>query len=897
MSDEALIDGLNEQQQEIVFAPLSSSFVIAGAGTGKTRVLISRLVYLLEVENFRPDQILAVTFTNKAAQEMKERLCKAMSWSDSKGMWIGTFHGICYRLLRRYSAQALLPANFNLIATEEQEACLKNLYQSQKDQNKDLLTDLKNVELDARRAVSRIMRCKEKGQKPLVSESDADYYLKNFGIEAKKILSDHDRGADFLFEVIFACYERLRTNAGAVDFADLINNTVLLLQHNREVRERLQYKFRYICVDEFQDTNMMQYQLLMLLKNEHNYIFVVGDDDQAIYAWRGANVDNLRQIVNDISDLNIYELSINYRSCQPVLNVSNAVIAHSTNRLTEKFLMSARDYEHNRKREMALLSELKQQLKNAGTEQKKAAALQLIPQDIEALSPGARRELLYDLKLQSLISEEQLLELDRERWQMSSGDTGHRVVFHQSDFCDDGEYVCSLVKKLKAQGYKYEDIAVLYRNNYLSLSVEIGLSGLGIPYQVYGGIKFYERAEILSALAYCKLLLNPGDDLSFSRIINEPRRGIGKAALSKLSEFAAQCGLSLYQTLAHIVNTKDKTGLKTFKKFLPFYELMERFKLSIGRMSLEEVLRKVIEESGLLAFYFEQDKKDNASRTGQSRAENLMQLVANAHLFMLGNLSLEQEDLDYAAAMISPAAPSDVQKTAGVVTTDPVPGTDGADVLPLLKGFAAGSSNQSTDEADHKQKEVVPDKSVTETIAALARKTAGGMAAEERQRLLATTREMVQKAQAGDVQQQRALYLVFAQFLASTSLMASTEITASGNLKDRGVQLMTIHASKGLEFPVVIVIGCEQGILPSWRSDNLEEERRLCYVAFTRAQDYLFASFSQSRQTYNGVMNTGASEFLFDVLRTYKTLGIKKPCRPFVVVKEEKSYVGQNSSD
>ena len=938
MAARALIDDLNEQQREIVFAPLGDSLVVAGAGTGKTRVLIARLAYLLEVEGFEPYQIMAMTFTNKAAGEMNERLATAMGWEDNKSMWVGTFHGLCFRLLRQYALEAMLPQNFSLLTPSDQETLLRNFYTSHgiKAKNDPEIGSLKDHGLDPKSVVNRIMRIKDRGQRPSLSEAEARHYVQHLAQEWPSLVQQSD---DEIFEVIFACYERIRQNSGSVDFADLIVYAVRLLQSNEEVRTRLQQRFRYICVDEFQDTNEMQLQFLLLLKGPTNHIFVVGDDDQAIYGWRGAQVDNLNKLVQALPAMKVYELTINYRSSQDILNFANAVISDCTNRLTKKSLLNPYTFELWRQEDLFFLrlvdrSPLKPQLDallngrslydldfiardeliteliragiltpelsqwrldrrsyifpgmaplcSYGAVPKEARECityggttksgridylaqrnasfpelnltnpeevgvqyyrwqeQALTQDPKAFNflteslvktkpqPAlegklvASRQALNTLKRQMCLLRERCAELGRKQcYEEIPHNQVHLLQVQDNTYAtfgqDDGALVLELLGRLQESGYRYEDIAVLYRNNALSLQVERALAGNNIPYQVYGGIKFYERAEILSAMAYFRLLLNPKDDVSFNRAINEPKRGMGKVALGKLSDFAQQCGLSIYEAIDHIVKTKDRSGLKLIKKCQGFYEQMEQFKRLLPKMKLGDFLAKVIKESGLRDYYAEVDLKDKAARKGTARVDNLDQLVANA---------FEYEQLQVA--------------------------TQNGDLATINSVVAKQNARRREDESDEE----------------LQRITAANRAA------LDATSDGVTLSNVSDSTDPQFRVNLFVNFVASSTLAASTERTADGKEQDRGVQLMTIHASKGLEFPAVILVGVDEGTLPSRRSDDENEERRLLYVAVTRAKKCLFVTYNLSRMTYQGPEPTGPSSFLVEAVQHFEDLGL-----------------------
>ena len=940
MSARALIDELNEQQREIVFAPLEDSLVVAGAGTGKTRVLIARLAYLLEVEGFAPYQIMAMTFTNKAAGEMNERLATAMGWPDNKSMWVGTFHGLCFRLLRQYALEAMLPRNFTLLTPSDQESLLRTFYTNHgiKPKNDPYLGSLKEHGLDPKSVVNRIMRLKDRGIRPQLPDEEAQRLVLQLQSEWPLLSTRKD---DEIFEAMFACYERLRLNSGAVDFADLIVYAVNLLQNNAEVRTKMQQRFRYICVDEFQDTNEMQLQFLLLLKGPTNNIFVVGDDDQAIYGWRGAQVDNLNRLVKALPQIKLYELSINYRSSQDILTFANAVISDCSDRLTEKWLLNPYTFELWRQEDLLFLrlverseqsahltallkgraledlsylernqiitdlikagvlaSELgrwrqlrrsyifpgmapvyrsdkvepqtyggtytqarpdflapRQMIASALTDPEQVGQLYarlleqslmqhpndfyfVLRQLVQAPTGTGKPRPIVASELRQLVAQMRML---YEHCELRGREQHYEVVPHnqvqliqvQEDMYrsygqDDGALVLELIARLQRSGYHYEDIAVLYRNNHLSLQVERALAGSNIPYQVYGGIKFYERMEILSAMAYCRLLLNPKDDISFTRAINEPKRGMGKVALNKLSAFAHECGLSLYEAIDHIVKTQDKQGLKLIKKCQDFYQQLEHFKRLLPTMSLGDFLTTVITDSGLLAFYQELDAKDKAARKGMSRVENLQQLIANAR---------DYERLQVAA------------QNGDIATINAV----------VARQNAQRRADQSVDFQ----------KMVTESnLAALSESLAPQVAVEAPAPTAdaATFRENL-----------------FVNFVASSTLASATERTADGREQDRGVQLMTIHASKGLEFPAVIVLGVEFGILPSERSEDEDEERRLLYVALTRAQKCLFVAYDLSRMTYEGLAESGPSIFLSEAVGHFEksNLRIRSAEKPY----------------
>ena len=805
-----LIDSLNEQQREIVFAPLSNIFVVAGAGTGKTRVLISRLVYLLEEENLQPWNILAVTFTNKAANEMEERLLKAMGWEHNQGLLMSTFHSFCYRILRRYHLQAKLPDNFSLITSSDQESIIRKFYSDNEIQTKDeQYGDFKGLDLTPSQVANRILQFKEQGFKSKMDEGELDSILATLKLNWRQYSPDE------LFEIVFAAYQRMCNKSGVVDFADLLVKTLELLRNNREIQQRLHQRYRYICVDEFQDTNNIQYDLLMALKGPESYVLVVGDDDQSIYGWRGANSKNLNKICTDVPDMQIYELTINYRSTQSILNAANAMITVSNERLINKFLINPECYELSKQYDIQLCLELKENkviesIKGIGAPYDESVAL---AQNLSTLTYRMREELINRLYSKDVLSNSQFKERELFKWQRHSNqDQAHdpQVSFLRinGSAIHEGALVSTLVKNLVSKGRKYEDIAVLYRNNSLSATIEHALVDNDIPYQIYGGLKFYERNEIADVLSYMRVIANIKDDVSFARIINTPRRGIGKAALGKLEDYASACGLSLYEALAHIINSNDAASMKLIKKFVSFYYLIEDLRQDVCRYSLDLFIKKLMHETGLEEHFRSLDTKERSARLGVSRLDNINQLIINAKTFFSNHNRVEAE----------------WQLSSGQV----------------------------------------PDYFVNAPYP--------------------KTQELLSKDQNHSQDVMQINYENFISFLSSATLTASVEANATGSIvADEGVKLMTIHASKGLEFPVVIIVGFEQGILPSYRAHDYEEERRLAYVAFTRAQHHLFVTFASTRQMrYAGGYEEDVqpSDFMRDVAKHYSDFQDKSQ-RPF----------------
>lgn len=876
----ALIDTLNEQQRDIVFAPMNDILVVAGAGTGKTRVLVSRIAYLVEAEGFAPQNILAVTFSNKAAHEMDERICAFFKWERNQGMWINTFHGLCYRLLRRYTAEAQLPAGFSIITPDDQEALMRKFYVDQGLEVK-RGSDLEEQGFDHKSLLFELMKLKENNALPPVDPQLVEQAFTDFA-------SFIDKGNKYEILAVFAgCYKRLCETAGVVDFADLINKMVHLLSTNNEVRTALQRRFKYICVDEFQDTNVMQYQLLMLLKSKDNHIFVVGDDDQSIYGWRGACIDNMRKLTVDLPAIKVFALTINYRSAQNILNFANALIGFNNDRMITKHLVNPGMSDFMNKEELAILSNTPSANIAAACE-----ALQL-PTDVTKLSSPERDRVIMSLYNAQKISPMDYARYTTSRWCTQGADQevqstqasttkaskasktsktskasktakssqaalaaaalgltdaadaddaaaakdagaatatssfyGSKVrLVHLSGVAnsygkygdriynqnfEEGKCILEVVKywhnELKVP---YDQIAVLYRKNSLSLSSENVFQANNIPYQIYGGMKFYDRLEIMTMMSYLRLLLNPKDNAAFLRVVNTPKRSIGEVTIKKLSDYAESCGMALYEAIMHVKQTGDKAGKKLISKFVPFYDFIERCKAEVPKRDLKSLMEFVLQESGLEAHFAAIDKKESSSRFGLSRVDNLNQLINNAATFASAPSLLDDDMADFVAD-----AAQNAQNPQSVETD-------------AAAGEAAGET-------------AAPGATVGVTSV---------------QALRSLSNEQI-----------------LANFVANSALMASTESTGTGENVGRGVQVMTIHASKGLEFECVILVGFENNIMPSPLSKDIPEERRLAYVAVTRAKRELYLIHSLKRFSYrdDGLIDIDVSQFGEEAMEFYK---------------------------
>ncbi len=629
MSD--LLRGLNPEQLAAVTLPPQHALILAGAGSGKTRVLTTRIAWLISTGQASPQSVLAVTFTNKAAKEMLTRL-SSMLPINTRGMWIGTFHGLCNRLLRAHHRDAALPQLFQILDSADQLSAVKRLLKS---------LNVDDEKFPPRELCHFINGQKEAGLRANAVEAWDDYTRKRVGL--------------------YEAYEAQCQKEGVVDFAELLLRSYELLSRNEPLRRHYQERFRHILVDEFQDTNVLQYRWLKLLGGGGAAMFAVGDDDQSIYAFRGADVGNMRDFEREFKVANVIRLEQNYRSHGNILDAANAIIKHNARRLG----------------------------KNLWTEAGSGEPIRAF----EAWS-----------------------DLDEARW------------------------IVEEVKALSRDGHARAEMALLYRSNAQSRVLEHALFAAGLPYRVYGGLRFFERQEIKHALAYLRLIANAGDDTAFARVVNFPTRGIGARSLELLQDAAKVAGGSL---MAAIPQVAGKGGTSLAK----FAELVGKLR-EAAHLPLPELIEHVVELSGLRAHY-------QTEKEGQDRLANLDELV-NA----------------------------------------------GANFI----------------------------------------------------------------AEEGAVGEEGELSADLAAFLAHASLEAGEHQAGEG---DDALQLMTVHSAKGLEFNVVFISGLEEGLFPHenaiLEADGLEEERRLMYVAVTRARQRLYLSHAQTRMLHGQTRYNLPSRFFEEI--------------------------------
>ena len=684
-----LLAGLNPEQLAAVTLPNGHALILAGAGSGKTRVLTTRIAWLLQNGHATPGGILAVTFTNKAAKEMVARLT-AMLPVNVRGMWIGTFHGLCNRLLRAHHKAAGLPQAFQILDTQDQLSAIKRL--------------CKQFNVDEERFPPKqlayfIAGCKEEGMRPGdVPAHDAD--------GRKKI-------------ELYQLYEEQCQREGVVDFGELMLRSYELLRDNDPIREHYQRRFRHILVDEFQDTNRLQYLWLKQIAGDevagrlqsHASVMAVGDDDQSIYAFRGARVGNMADFVREFDVQHQIKLEQNYRSYSNILDSANHLISHNSRRLG----------------------------KNLRTTQ------------------GAGEPV--------------------------------RVYEATTDLAEAQWMVDEIKQLVRSDGFERKEIAVLYRSNAQSRVIESALFNASVPYRVYGGLRFFERAEIKHALAYLRLLENPNDDTSFLRVVNFPPRGIGARSIEVLQDAARAAGCSLHDAVSAV---PGKAGTN-FKAFVAMIDVLRE---QTEGQSLRGIIEQMLESSGLVEHF-------RTEKEGADRIENLQELVNAAESFVT------QEGFGRDAV----ALPLDEHGQ------------------PLTQSAVSQGLDPNAPVLDEPLKPTNP-------------ATPAGI-------IDADTGETLSPLVA---------------FLTHAALEAGDNQAQAGQ---DAVQLMTVHASKGLEFDAVFIGGLEEGLFPHDNSssdrDGLEEERRLMYVAITRARKRLYLSHSQTRMLHGQTRYNVKSRF-FDEL-------------------------------
>lgn len=634
-----LLEKMNERQAEAVQTTEGPLLIMAGAGSGKTRVLTHRIAYLIDEKMVNPWNILAITFTNKAAREMKERAFALNP--DTQDSLIATFHSMCVRILRRDADHLGYNRNFTIVDPGEQRTLMKRI--------------LKNLNLDPKKWSERSI---------LGTISNA----KNDLIDA---VAYETQATDSYTQIVAKCYtayQKELRQSEAVDFDDLIMLTLRLFDQHPDVLTYYQQRYQYIHVDEYQDTNHAQYQLVKLLASRFQNICVVGDADQSIYGWRGADMQNILDFEKDYPNCKVVLLEENYRSTKTVLQAANEVIANNRHRRPKKL------------------------------------------------------------------------------W--TQNEEGEKIVyFRANDEQGEALYVASQIDGLKQSGKTYKDMAILYRTNAQSRTIEEALLKSNIPYTMVGGTKFYSRKEIRDVIAYLNLLANPADNLSYERIVNEPKRGVGPSTVEKIRTFAAQQELSLLEASQHILLSGIKG--KAAQAVLELSNTLVQLREQLDDLTLTEVVEAILEQTGYMDSLVLQGTLE-----ANARIENIQEFLS------------------------------------------------------VTKNF------------DEKEEQINLSETGLETLS---------------------------------------------RFLNDLALIADTD----DEVETTAVTLMTLHAAKGLEFPVVFLIGMEESIFPLHRSseeeEELEEERRLAYVGITRAEKQLYLTNASTRLLYGRTNSNPPSRFIREI--------------------------------
>ncbi len=635
MNKSVFTENMNNKQVEAITYGDGAMLILAGAGSGKTRVLTHRIAFLIKKKSVHPSEILALTFTNKAANEMKERV-ENLIGPAANTMWIGTFHSMCLRILRTHCDKIGLGSNFVIYDTSDQ---------------KELLGDcISELNLDDKiysyQYISKIIsNSKDKSMDP------ETFRALNLGNHKLEKVAD-----------IYDLYSRKLLKNNAVDFDDILSFTVKILEKNKSVKDFYSDKFKYVLVDEYQDTNNIQYRLVKILSKKHGNLCVVGDDDQSIYGWRGANFENILNFESQFKQVKTVFLEQNYRSAKKILEAANNVISKN------------------------------------------------------------------------------ILRKNKKLWTESDNE-GTLCTFTARNEYAEAQFIVEKIKDLiKKDKMEYKDFAILYRLNSLSRVLEDTLLSAGVPYKLFGGLKFYERKEIKDIIAYLRVIINPDDNLSLKRIVNFPRRGIGNISLADIERQAAMRDETILETMA--VSGSIPELSKNASKYEKFVEMIFVLRADSAEMPVSKFVEKVIDSTGIMDAYVNSGKIEN-----KARIDNIKEFVSAAVEF----------------------------------------------------------EKQSEDKS-------------------------------------------------------------FESFMNNLALVTDLDSLDS---EEGAVTLMTLHSSKGLEFPVVFIAGVENSTFPMSRLDGsveeLDEERRLCYVGITRAKNHLYLTCTKTRTVYGKTVVTGPSEYLSDI--------------------------------
>ena len=739
------IDSLNPAQREAVLTTEGPLLVLAGAGSGKTRVLTFRIAHMLGDLGVKPWQVLAITFTNKAAAEMRERLA-ALIPSGTRGMWVCTFHAMCVRMLREDADLLGYTGQFTIYDDDDSKRMVRDIMQA--------------LGIEQKQFPINMIRSK-------ISSA------KNAMIGPEDMLKSADSPNDKKAAQVYLELERRLRAANAMDFDDLLVRTLELLRTRPEVLDKYQERFRYISVDEYQDTNHVQYEIANLLAAKYQNLMVVGDDDQSIYSWRGADITNILDFEKDFKDCKTVKLEQNYRSTGHILSAANAVVRHNSQRKDKRLFTAEGDGE----------------------------------------------------KIQA---------------------------FQASDERDEGRWIAGEIEKLHAKGTSYDDIAVFYRTNAQSRILEDMFLRAGVPYKIVGGTRFFDRAEIRDVMAYLKMIVNPADEMSVKRVINTPRRGIGSTSIQKIEQLARDNHCSFFQACEIACAETGMFSAKVRNGLSSFVALVREGRRMDGE--LKDVVEMIVDKTGLLQAF-----RAEGTMESESRAENIQEFLGVAAEFEETHEDIEGtlESLEELRAAGVADVPAGVESEPVVVSApapEPGPSAPASSFEALVGARDAAGSNP------------------LDSLAAPALSPQDALAAAIAGNAYAAPTELPAGAVHADEIERTYGPLTCKALPALMEWLALRSDLDSLAGETHAITMMTIHSAKGLEFPAVFVAGMEEGIFPHVHdfsgSDDpgkLEEERRLAYVAITRARKCLFLTYAATRRTYGSTSANPRSRFLNEI--------------------------------
>lgn len=739
------IDSLNPAQREAVLTTEGPLLVLAGAGSGKTRVLTFRIAHMLGDLGVKPWQILAITFTNKAAAEMRERLA-ALIPSGTRGMWVCTFHAMCVRMLREDADLLGYTGQFTIYDDDDSKRMVRDIMQA--------------LGIEQKQFPINMIRSK-------ISSA------KNAMIGPEDMLKSADSPNDKKAAQVYLELERRLRAANAMDFDDLLVRTLELLRTRPEVLDKYQERFRYISVDEYQDTNHVQYEIANLLAAKYQNLMVVGDDDQSIYSWRGADITNILDFEQDFKNCKTVKLEQNYRSTGHILSAANAVVRHNSQRKDKRLFTAEGDGE----------------------------------------------------KIQA---------------------------FQASDERDEGRWIAGEIEKLHSKGTSYDDIAVFYRTNAQSRILEDMFLRAGVPYKIVGGTRFFDRAEIRDVMAYLKMIVNPADEMSVKRVINTPRRGIGSTSIQKIEQLARDNRCSFFQACEIATAETGMFSAKVRNGLSSFVALVREGRRMDGE--LKDVVEMIVDKTGLLQAF-----RAEGTMESESRAENIQEFLGVAAEFEETHEDIEGtlESLEELRA----AGVADVPVSAEpepVVVSAPAPEPGSSAPVSSFEALVGARDAAGSNPLD--------------SLAAPALSPQDALAAAIAGNAYAVPTELPAGAVHADEIERTYGPLTCKALPALMEWLALRSDLDSLAGETHAITMMTIHSAKGLEFPAVFVAGMEEGIFPHVHDfgggddpGKLEEERRLAYVAITRARKRLFLTYAATRRTYGSTSANPRSRFLNEI--------------------------------